>query len=228
MRIQRSGLPLMILAGVLLIAAAGIVLLVADPFGQGKADAQPRPEAESQPESQPADDPPEPEPEDTTAPAIEIIPASTYTVREGDTLFDIAGEVWNDPFLWPILLQANDERLEDPDYLQPGHTVIVPEWVTVDSGLTREQRTRLSEAHVLAYTYYRSLDGHAIGLGIGQPAWWLARLGRIRMNKALWVLYSGLRYDEDLLDTFTDSIRDEDILQVRTFRTRFGLPPYRR
>ncbi|MFW5718015.1 MAG: LysM peptidoglycan-binding domain-containing protein [Spirochaetota bacterium] len=251
MRIQRSGLPLMILAGVVLIAAAVIVLLVASPFGRDQANvvsqpqadapsepAEPEPEPTPEPEPEPQPEPtPEPQPEPEPAPSSdptvassdqELVPSQTYTVRTGDTLFDIAGDVWGDPFLWPLILEANDEQLEDPDYLRPGRTIRIPEWVTVDSGLTGDQRRRLSHAHVLAYERYRSLGDDAIGLGRGQPAWWLSRLAQIRMNKALWVLFSGLRYDEDLLTSFASSIRDEDARRVGEFRERFGLPPYRR
>jgi hypothetical protein len=191
--------------------------------------AEPEPSAEEQPQAQP-----EAEPAREAAPAVvaaadqTVIPASTYTVGAGDTLYDIAGEVWSDPFLWPLLLQANPDELEDPDYLRPGQRITVPAWVTVESGLIAEQRRRLSEAHVIAYHHYRRLGARAIGLGMGQPQWWLERLGRARLNKAHWVLYSGLRYDDDLLSTFGDAIRDEDVRQVRGFVDTYGLPPYRR
>ena len=262
MRIQRSGLPLMIFAGVILAAAAVVVLLVANPFaGADQADvqspareradpaedpgepagdtaAQPAPAAEPEPEPAPEPEP-DPEPEPAAEPADEsvtptatanqtVIPASTYRVRAGDNLYDIAGAVWGDPFLWPLLLVANEEEIRDPDYLRPGQQVRVPRWVTVDSGLTAEQRRELSRAHVTAYRHYRNLGDEAIGLGMGQPEWWRERLGPIPLNKAHRVLHSGLRYDEDLLSTFAASIRDEDITQLRDFVSRYGLPPNRR
>lgn len=252
MRMQRSGLPLMILAGVLLAAAAVVVLLVASPFGEADArtrrpDAEPAAEAPTEDdgpdpepaepeepvaESEPAPEP-EPAPADQVTPGVaaadqEPIPATTVSVRAGDTLYDIAGRRWDDPFLWPLLLAANEFDIEDPDYLRPGQRVDVPAWVTVESGLTDEQRSRLSRAHVLAYRHYRDLGDAAIGLGMGQPEWWRERLGRRRLNKAHWVLYSGLRYDEQLLDRYAGSIRDDDIREVRGFIERFGLPPTRR
>lgn len=247
----------MILAGVLLAAAAVVVLLVANPFGEADARTR-RPEAEpavdeapseqEEPDPEPEPEPapveePEPEPaaepappdDDVTdeAPAIAIsdqepIPATTVSVRSGDTLYDIAGRIWDDSFLWPLLLAANEEEIEDPDYLRPGQRVDVPAWVTVESGLTDEQRARLSQAHVLAYRHYRDLGDAAIGLGMGQPEWWRERLGRQRLNKAHWVLYSGLRYDEELLDRYAGSVRADDIREVRGFVERYGLPPYRR
>mgnify|MGYP006293679233 CR=1 FL=1 len=246
MRMQRSGLPLMILAGVLLAAAAVVVLLVASPFGEADARTR-RPDAERaaeapaeddepDPQPAPAEEPapePEPAPADQTTPGVaaadqQPVPAATVTVDRGDTLYDIAGRRWDDPFLWPLLLAANEDDIEDPDYLRPGQRVDVPAWVTVESGLTDEQRSRLSQAHVLAYRHYRDLGDAAIGLGMGQPEWWRERLGRRRLNKAHWVLYSGLRYDEELLERYAGSIRDDDTREVRGFVERFGLPPYRR
>ena len=256
MRMQRSGLPLMILAGVLLAAAAVVVLLVVSPIGDADAstrrpDAEPAAEApaegdepdpqpapaeepapEPEPEPAPADEP-EPAPADQTTPGVaaadqQPVPAATVTVDRGDTLYDIAGRRWDDPFLWPLLLAANEEDIEDPDYLRPGQRVDAPAWVTVESGLADGQRARLSQAHVLAYRHYRDLGDAAIGLGMGQPEWWRQRLGRQRLNKAHWVLYSGLRYDEELIERYAGSIRDDDIREVRGFVERFGLPPYRR
>ena len=245
MQLQRSGLPLMLLAGLLLIAAALGVVLVADRFSEDRlsrpaspeewpepappaARDAPDPPAPAVPAPAPAPEPapvPEPPP---AAPAQQTIPASTHTVRRTDTLYDLAEAVWADPFLWPILFQANEDRTPDPDYLRPGQTIRIPEWVTVESGLTAQQRMRLSQAHVLAYRYYRDLGSEPIGLGAGQPEWWLSQLGRIRMNKAMWVLYSGMRYDEAILDRFAPSVRPEDARQVRAFVDRFGLPPGRR
>jgi len=238
----------MILAGVLFVAAAVVVYLIANPFGADRPVRDPEPVVEQpgpepQPEPDPTPDPdPTPEPEAAAEPAPQpepipepdgasdqqIIPATTRTVRAGDTLYEIAQQAWAEPFLWPLLLEANEELLTDPDYLRPGQRITIPAWVTIDSGLTPAQRERLSQAHVLAYTHYRTLGSDAIGLGAGQPAWWLAQLGNVRMNKAVWVLYSGLRYDEDLIDSFAAQIRDEDANQVREFVERFGLPPNRR
>lgn len=43
--------------------------------------------------------------------------ANTYTTRLGDTLSSIAGrpEVYGEPDLWPLLADANGDRIKDPD-----------------------------------------------------------------------------------------------------------------
>jgi len=163
-----------------------------------------------------------------TEAAGNVIEPMVYEVEETDSLYDIAGDVWGDPHLWPLIYEANEEKVVDPDYLRPGQQIQVPRWVTVSSGLTRSQRDELSAAHVAAHQMYKSLGSEAVGLGAGQPDWWLRSLGRERANKAEWVLYSGLRYNEDLLSEFEESIAPADRTRVQSYVERFGLPPNRR
>lgn len=48
----------------------------------------------------------------------------SYTIRPGDTLWDISKWVLKNPFLWPELLQYN--YFNNPDLIFPGDTLIVP------------------------------------------------------------------------------------------------------
>ena len=223
---QRSGLPLMILAGVILAIAVAAVLLIVDPFGM-RAPSGAEPPAPAPAAAEPPAAPPPPPAPAQSVPLRVTIPASTHTVRRGDTLFDLAGERWDDPYLWPLVFVANRQALPDPDYLVPGQRIAVPAWVTPGSGLTADERLEISVAHVEAHRTYAGLGAQAIGLGTNQPAAFLARLARVRLNKADWVLYSGLRYDPSLLETFADRIDPAYVGRVRQFVARFGLPRYR-
>ncbi len=55
-----------------------------------------------------------------------------YTVQNRpqaeDTLWRIAGfkDVYNNPYLWPLLWQRNKEQLNNPDLLHPGQKLLVP------------------------------------------------------------------------------------------------------
>lgn len=77
--------------------------------------------AEEQPsESQPAA---RPEPEPAAEPESEVRVAEraprTYVVRRGDTLWDIAAQFLQDPWLWPEVWHINPE-LENPHLIYPG------------------------------------------------------------------------------------------------------------
>ncbi len=50
----------------------------------------------------------------------------THTVKKGDTLWDIAGYYYQDPFLWPHIWQANREAVADPHWIYPWQTFVIP------------------------------------------------------------------------------------------------------
>lgn len=195
------------------------------------AQQPPAPEPEESSDTSPEPEPPEAdtEPPQATPPDDEeIIEATVHLVRAGDSLYSLAGEILGDPFLWPLILVENDETIVDPDFLPLRSSLSIPRWTVPTRPLQQGQRDRLSAAHVAAYAHYRSLGSDAVGLGQGQPDWWLSRLGRTRENNARWVLYSGLRYNERLLEEFAQEISAEDLREVQGYRERFGLPPNRR
>ena len=58
---------------------------------------------------------------------IRALPA-TYEVRYGDSLWWIAQykDVYNDPYLWPVLYDANKNVIKDPDKIIPGMKLQIP------------------------------------------------------------------------------------------------------
>jgi len=54
--------------------------------------------------------------------------SSTYTVRRGETLPQIAGraEIYNDASLWPLIYRANRDQIRDPKRLWPGQVLTIP------------------------------------------------------------------------------------------------------
>jgi len=46
----------------------------------------------------------------------------SYTVADGDSLLGISGKlsVYSDPYLWPLILSANRDKIKDADLIYPG------------------------------------------------------------------------------------------------------------
>jgi nucleoid-associated protein YgaU len=52
--------------------------------------------------------------------------ATSYTVKQGDTLARIAGYMYGDESLWYVLHEANSHIIPDPNHIEPGMQLDVP------------------------------------------------------------------------------------------------------
>ena len=79
----------------------------------------------------------------------------TYTVKDGDTLSDIAGEMYGDVHKWPIIYLKNKEEIgEDPDLILPGMTFAIPD-VSEFSKLSQDE---INSIYELSSFYEKSDD----------------------------------------------------------------------
>jgi nucleoid-associated protein YgaU len=62
--------------------------------------------------------------------------AETYRVKTGESLWTIAAAQFGDPLQWPLIYQANRDRIKDPDLIYPDMELVIP------SGLLSEGKRR--------------------------------------------------------------------------------------
>jgi hypothetical protein len=55
-----------------------------------------------------------------TLAAAQDTTSQSHTVRQGDTLWDLARQYRGDPFLWPDIYRMNTSVVEDPHWIYPG------------------------------------------------------------------------------------------------------------
>ena len=51
----------------------------------------------------------------------------TYTVVKGDSLSKIAKREYGDPSKWRQIYEANKDVIDNPDLIEPGQDLIIPE-----------------------------------------------------------------------------------------------------
>lgn len=51
-----------------------------------------------------------------------------HTVEKGECLWWIAEykQIYNDPFMWPLIYKANQDKINDPDLIYPGQVFYIP------------------------------------------------------------------------------------------------------
>lgn len=60
----------------------------------------------------------------TAAPAASTL--QTYTVAKGDSLSKIAKKFYGNANEWPVIFEANRERISNPDLIQIGQVLKIP------------------------------------------------------------------------------------------------------
>jgi LysM repeat protein len=58
----------------------------------------------------------------------------SYTIKQGDTLWDISNTFLKDPFLWPFIWKAN-QYITNPDLIYPGNKLVIPSLAPIEQAL---------------------------------------------------------------------------------------------
>jgi len=72
-----------------------------------------------------------------TAPTYQSNPI--HQVKRGDTLWDLAAYYLQDPFLWPLIWEANKSEIVDPHWIYPEQKFVIP--------LTKVLKSKILEEH---------------------------------------------------------------------------------
>lgn len=79
-----------------------------------------------------------------------------YRVKKGETLMSIARrkEIFNDPFLWPLIYKANRDQIRDPHIIFPGQVLSIPRNVTTEE---MAEARRQASAPITPYAPIKSV-----------------------------------------------------------------------
>ncbi|MCP4715629.1 MAG: LysM peptidoglycan-binding domain-containing protein [Deltaproteobacteria bacterium] len=87
---------------------------------------------------------------------FERIYPSTYKVKKGETIFDIAGrrEIFNDKFMWPLLYKANRDQIRDPKIVFPGQVLAIPRDLTFEEIIAARKQAEALPPYIPPYYAY--------------------------------------------------------------------------
>lgn len=165
----------------------------------------------------------------------------SYTVRQGDTLWDISARFLTSPWLWPKLWQVNP-RLANPHLIYPGDVLALirvdgqPRLVRVEPGVARlapRVRTEPAVATIPLASILNFIDSHRIlaPSALRQAPYILGdQQGRVAMLKGEHVYvrgrlnpgesYAVYRLQEKLTDRTTDTLLGQKAVLVGTVLAR--------
>jgi LysM domain-containing protein len=70
--------------------------------------------------------------------------AASYTIKRGDTLWDISNTFFKDPFLWPFIWKANP-YITNPDLIYPGNKLAIPSLAPIERAMRAPAATETGE-----------------------------------------------------------------------------------
>ncbi|XWN36893.1 MAG: HU family DNA-binding protein [Balneola sp.] len=79
---------------------------------------------------------------------------TTYIIEKDEWMWDISREVYGEPYLWPLIFEANKNIDDNPNLVEPANTLMIPSLEGNSSNLTKEDYIRLANATKLVSNAY--------------------------------------------------------------------------
>jgi Tfp pilus assembly protein FimV len=140
------------------------VLITVIVFGFAACVGTPPPAPEPAPQPEPAAAPPPPPPPPPPAvpqplrTTLILDGASNHTVKSGETLAEIAKQYYNNGHYYPVIHLANSHVIQDPDRIDPGTQLVIPDLHTNlnDSGARGVVKQSLTDSVPFEHSRSRS------------------------------------------------------------------------
>ncbi|HHM02940.1 MAG TPA: hypothetical protein ENJ15_07980, partial [Caldithrix abyssi] len=140
---------------------------------------------------QKAEDMPKTPPLSKPAPEAESVSkrsARSHLTRHGESLWRLARHYYDNGYLWPLLYEANHDKIENPDFLVRGLTLKIPALEGSFKKPTEADREMLALGHLRAYKAYRQRNH----------------------DEAVDHLRVAFRYAPELINSYADEIDSRD------------------
>jgi hypothetical protein len=86
----------------------------------------------------------------TTQTTAKVKPAensmASYTIKKDEWMWDISRKVYGEPYLWPLIFEANKTVNDDPNLVEPASNLMVPEIEGTPGTLTKSDLASLAKA----------------------------------------------------------------------------------
>ena len=90
----------------------------------------------------------------TTAEVTSSNEMTSYIIKKDEWMWDISRKVYGEPFLWPLIFEANKTTNNDPNLVEPAKTLMVPSLEGNASNLTKADFARLATASKMVSDAY--------------------------------------------------------------------------
>ncbi|MEP2448882.1 MAG: HU family DNA-binding protein [Balneola sp.] len=79
---------------------------------------------------------------------------TAYIIEKDEWMWDISREVYGEPYLWPLIFEANKTINDNPNLVEPANTLMIPSLEGSSSNLTKEDYAKLAKATKLVSDAY--------------------------------------------------------------------------